>query len=338
MSLIHKTPLVIAEIAQAHDGSVGMAHAFIDAVAESGAHAIKFQTHIAAAESTAREPWRVPFSSQDKTRYDYWRRMEFTREQWAELAAHARAKKLIFLSSPFSLEAVSLLDSLGMEVWKIGSGEIDNTLLIEAALATGKPLLISTGMSPWAEIDKLYHHLKERKAHFGLMHCTSEYPVPPAHFGLNCITEFKRRYDCPVGLSSHLPATGPLLAAYALGASIIETHVTFDRSMFGPDTKSSLTFTELKSLVAELELVAEINRQPLDKDRMADQLSETRAKFRKSVVAARELKKGAVLSLTDLAYKKPGDGLPVAQHAQLLGKTLLRDLQRDDVILPEHVK
>src|SRR5215813_7641486 len=111
--------LIIGEVAQAHDGSLGTAHAFIDAIANAGAHAVKFQTHIAAAESTSAEPWRVKFSRQDETRYDYWKRMEFTEAQWTGLKAHADERGLLFLSSPFSVEAVDLLARVGVAAWKI---------------------------------------------------------------------------------------------------------------------------------------------------------------------------------------------------------------------------
>ena len=146
--------LVIAEIAQAHDGSLGTAHAYIDAVSAAGADAIKFQTHIAAAESTPEEPWRVKFSQQDKTRYDYWKRMEFTEEQWAALREHANESGLIFLSSPFSIEAVDLLTRVGVPAWKVASGEVNNTVMLDHMAQTGLPILLSTGMSPFSEIDK----------------------------------------------------------------------------------------------------------------------------------------------------------------------------------------
>jgi N,N'-diacetyllegionaminate synthase len=121
---------IIAEVAQAHDGSLGMAHAFIDAAAAAGVDAIKFQTHIAAEESTAAEPWRVKFSKQDATRFDYWKRMEFAPEQWAGLKQHAEEKGLMFLSSAFSHAAVDLLRKLGMPAWKVASGELTNLPLI----------------------------------------------------------------------------------------------------------------------------------------------------------------------------------------------------------------
>jgi len=135
---------IIGEIAQAHDGSLGMAHAYIDAIARAGADAVKFQTHIADAESSPQEPWRVKFSRQDATRFDYWKRMEFTREQWVGLKEHAEEKGLVFLSSPFSLQAAELLDALGMVAWKVASGEINNHALLDRMAATSKPVLLSS--------------------------------------------------------------------------------------------------------------------------------------------------------------------------------------------------
>src|SRR6266542_7105252 len=144
--------LIVGEVALTHDGSLGLAHAFIDAIASAGADAVKFQTHIAAAESTPAEPFRVKFSRQDASRYDYWKRMEFTEEQWCGLAQHAHERGVLFISSPFSIEAVDLLQRIGMPLWKIPSGETSNTMLLDRILDTGAPVLLSTGMSPVGEI------------------------------------------------------------------------------------------------------------------------------------------------------------------------------------------
>ena len=144
---------LIAEVAQAHDGSLGTAHAYVDAVAKAGADAVKFQTHIANAESTEREPWRVKFSLQDGSRRDYWKRMEFSEPQWFELLQHAKERGLEFLSSAFSLEAVDLLERIGVPAWKVGAGEISNLPMIERMARTGKPVLLSSGMSRWSEMD-----------------------------------------------------------------------------------------------------------------------------------------------------------------------------------------
>src|SRR5262245_57498592 len=163
--------LIVGEVAQAHDGSLGVAHSYIDAIANAGADAVKFQTHIAAAESTPAEPWRVKFSPQDATRFDYWKRMEFTSDQWAGLKTHASEKGLLFFSSPFSPEAVDLLTNIGVAAWKIASGEVGNISLFETMADTGLPFLISTGMSTWAEIDVAIEAVARRRLPYALLQC-----------------------------------------------------------------------------------------------------------------------------------------------------------------------
>src|SRR4051812_1035891 len=145
--------MIIAEIAQAHDGSVGILHSYIDALAKTGIDAIKFQTHIAEAESSEFEAFRVPFSYVDKTRYDYWKRMELSIEQWIEVRRHCDKAGLEFISSPFSCKAVDVLEEAGVNRYKIGSGEVTNLLLLEKIGATGKPVILSSGMSTMEDLD-----------------------------------------------------------------------------------------------------------------------------------------------------------------------------------------
>ena len=168
----------MAEVAQAHDGSLGLAHAFVDAAAEARADAIKFQTHIAAAELTLDEPFRDRFSQQDATWFDYWRRMEFTPEQWASIAEHARARGLIFLSSGFSCAAIDLLAKIGVCAWKIASGEHRSHDLLDRMLQTCLPMIVSTGMSPYAEVDMTVARLRHAQVPFALLQCTSWYATP----------------------------------------------------------------------------------------------------------------------------------------------------------------
>jgi len=144
--------MVIAEIAQAHDGSLGTAHAFIDVAADAGADAIKFQTHIAAEESTPAESFRVEFSWQDATRYEYWKRMEFTETQWLELSGHASERDLVFMSTPFSVRAIDMLEQMGVPAWKVGSGDVGNHVFLQRMVATGKPVLLSSGRSSAARL------------------------------------------------------------------------------------------------------------------------------------------------------------------------------------------
>ncbi|MBN2386559.1 MAG: N-acetylneuraminate synthase family protein [Anaerolineales bacterium] len=319
--------LVIGEVAQAHDGSLGMAHAFLDAIAAAGAEAVKFQTHIARAESSADEPFRVKFSQQDATRYDYWKRMEFSAEQWAGLADHAREKGLIFLSSPFSDEAVDLLTRLGMPAWKIPSGEVTNPLLFERIAASGAPVLLSSGMSSLAEIDRAVAWIRKHGLPLGVFQCTSQYPSPPEGIGLNLLDVYRSRYGVPVGLSDHSGTIYAGLAAATLGASMLEVHVTLSREMFGPDVPASITTGELRQLVDGVRFVEKALANPQDKDAVAGEMAAMRQTFGKALVAARDLAAGTRLQRADLSARKPASaGIPAEQLEAVLGKQLKRPI------------
>ncbi len=326
--------LIVAEVAQAHDGSLGQAHAFIDAVARAGADAIKFQTHIADAESTPDEPWRVKFSRQDASRFDYWKRMEFTEDQWRGLRQHAEDKRLRFLSSPFSLAAVELLERVGVWAWKIASGEVNNQPMLTAMARGGQPFILSTGMSPLAEIDAAVARIKDLDRPLTVLQCTTEYPCPPEKIGFNLLSTFRERYGCPVGLSDHSGTIYPGLGAVMLGASLVEVHVAFSRDMFGPDVPASLTPDELAQLVTGIRFLETAQAHPVDKDAVAAEKADLRRTFGKSIVAARDLAAGTVLQAHDLALKKPGSGLPPDRWADVLGRRLKRALQRNDRVDP----
>ncbi|MEQ9079369.1 MAG: N-acetylneuraminate synthase family protein [Sandaracinaceae bacterium] len=325
--------LIIAEVGQAHDGSLGTAHAYIDAIADAGAHAVKFQTHIAAAESTPDEPWRVKFSPQDETRYEYWQRMEFTQPQWEGLKRHADERGLIFLSSAFSFQAFDLLERLGMPAWKVASGEVSNLPLLERMVGTGKPLLCSTGMSPWAELDRVAEIAKPVPLTF--FQCTSAYPCPPQTLGLNVLGELSRRYECAVGLSDHSGAPYAGLGAVALGADVLEVHVTLSKQAFGPDVASSLTFPELRQLVDGAAFLSRAIRSPVDKDRVAGDMAEMRRLFTKSVVTSRPIEEGTLLTEQHLDYRKPGTGLPASRYREVLGRTTRRAFEAGEQLALE---
>lgn len=327
--------LIVAEVAQAHDGSLGTAHAYIDAAAQAGADAIKFQTHIASAESTPGEPWRVKFSRQDATRYDYWRRMEFTEEQWFGLAAHAEERGLIFLSSAFSFEAVDLLERVGVPAWKVGAGETSNIPLLEKMAATGKPVILSSGMSGWEELDAAVNCVRSNGAPVAVLQCTTAYPCPPEKLGLNVIGELRQRYNCPVGLSDHSGTVYAGFAAATLGANIIEVHITLSRKGFGPDVPASITPKGLKQLVAGVRFIERALMNPVNKQAMAESFTELRQVFGKSVVAARNLKDGHQLTIADLAFKKPGTGIPAARYREVLNRQLCRDVAANTLFSEE---
>jgi N,N'-diacetyllegionaminate synthase len=326
---------LVAEVAQAHDGSLGTAHAYIDAAAAAGVDGIKFQTHIAAAESTLAEAFRVKFSRQDATRFDYWKRMEFTEEQWLGLAQHAAEKGLIFLSSPFSIEAVELLERVGAPAWKVGAGEVTSLPMIERMARTGKPVLLSSGMSPWADLDTAVQCVRDLNAPVAVYQCTTSYPCPPEKIGLNVLTELRERYGCPVGLSDHSGTIYATLAAVTMGSSLIEVHVAFSRECFGPDVPASVTTAELRQLVEGVRFIESALAHPVDKESMAADLTELRTLFGKSVVAARDLPAGHRLTGADLRMKKPGTGIPAARVNELVNRTLKRAVATDALLLED---
>jgi N-acetylneuraminate synthase len=329
---------IMAEVALAHDGSLGLAHAFIDAVARTGADCVKFQTHIASAESTADEPFRVHFSRQDATRYAYWERTAFTAEQWRGLAEHAADAGLIFLSSPFSEAAVDLLDTIGVPAWKIGSGEVGNDLLLRRAAATAKPVLLSSGLSDLAELDRAVALVRNAGADVAVFQCTSRYPCPPEALGLEQVRALAHRYACPAGLSDHSGTIYAGLGAVTLGAHMLEVHVTLSRDMFGPDVVASLTIPELRSLVEGTRFLERAIASPVDKSSVGEDALALRAIFTKRLVAARRLAAGTVLTAQDIAAKKPGNGLPSQRLDEVLGRMLRRPLEADEPLRPEDLE
>jgi N,N'-diacetyllegionaminate synthase len=324
--------LIVSEVAQAHDGSLGMAHAFIDAIAATGADAVKFQTHIARAESTPGEQWRVRFSVQDETRYAYWRRMEFTEEQWHGLQRHATDRGLLFLSSPFSIEAVELLTRIGVAAWKVASGEVANSPMLDRMATTGLPFIVSTGMNRLDEIDSAVARIRARGLLLAVLQCTSMYPCPAEQVGLNLIPLFRDRYGCPIGLSDHSGTVYPGLAAATLGAEVLEVHVTLSREMFGPDVTASVTTGELRQLVEGVRFIEAMRAHPVEKDGLASILAPVRNTFTKSVVARVDLPVGTVLEAGHLTAKKPGTGIPAARLQEVVGAQLRRSVRADQLL------
>ena len=327
---------IIAEISQNHDGSLGQAHAFIDAVAGTGVDAIKFQTHIAEAESTPDEPFRVKFSYEDKTRYDYWRRMEFTYEQWEELYHHAKKADLDFLSSVFSVEAFEMLQAIGIPAWKLGSGEVFNKYLVYKMVETGKPILLSSGMSTYEDIDKQVEQIKNNP--YAIMQCTTAYPCPPEEIGLNVIPIMKDRYHCPIGLSDHSGTIFPSLAAVANGALMIEVHVTMSPYMFGPDVKASVTIEQLREMTEGIRMITRMLNAPLDKAELKAEQRELKNIFAKGIYLKKDIMKGETLDIEKVSFKKPLKGVSGEQYENVIGKTAVRDLKQGEALLWTDIK
>lgn len=329
---------IIAEIAQAHEGSLGIAHSYIDALAKTGVDAVKFQVHIAEAESSDYEPFRVKFSTQDETRYDYWRRMEFTPGQWLELKSHCDEAGVEFMASPFSNAAVGLLEKLEVKRYKIGSGEVNNFLMLEKIANTGKPIILSSGMSSFEELDRTVDFLKRKNVEFSILQCTTAYPTQPQNYGLNVIGELKERYNVPVGYSDHSAKLETCIAATALGAEILEFHAVFSREMFGPDANSSLEIEEIKQLVAAVKTIQQAQQHPINKQYNSN-FKDLKSIFEKSLAVNKALLAGHTLTFEDLESKKPkGYGIAASEFQVVIGKKLKRDLEQWDFLKDEDLE
>lgn len=319
---------IIAEVGQAHEGSLGIAHSYIDAMARVGVNAIKFQTHIAEAESSEFEPFRVKFSYEDETRFDYWKRMEFSEDQWIGLKKHCDEVGIEFLSSPFSLAAIDMLERVGVKRYKVGSGEVNNHLMLEYLAKTGKPVLLSSGMSSFEELDDSVALLKAFGTPLSIFQCTTSYPTQPENWGLNVIPELKQRYGVPIGYSDHSGDIFACLFAAVQGAELFEFHAVFDKSMFGPDAKSSLTPAEVAKLVKGLRQYEQSLLNPVDKSSNS-QYTELKGIFEKSLAVNKDLPTGHVLRLEDLETKKPKEkGINAAEFQKILGARLARPLSK----------
>lgn len=317
---------IIAEIAQAHEGSLGLAHSYIDALAETGVNAVKFQTHIADAESSENEEFRVNFSYEDSSRFNYWKRMEFTLPQWEGLKKHCEEKGMEFISSPFSIAAVELLEILNVKRYKIGSGELSNYLMLHKIAQTRKPIILSSGMSDWKELDEVIKFLKPFGNNLSLLQCTTAYPTPPELWGLGAINEMKKRYQVPIGYSDHSADTSACIAAVTLGASILEFHVVFSHQMFGPDAKASLTIEQVKQLVSGVRKI-ETALQHIHLKNDASGFATLKTMFGKSLAVNKHLAAGHVITIDDLESKKPGNkGIPAKLFLSVIGKKLKHDL------------
>jgi N,N'-diacetyllegionaminate synthase len=320
---------VIAEAGMNHDGSLGNAIRMAEVAAECGADAVKFQLHDASAETTRDAP--SPPYFMHETRWEYFERTAFSDEQWRTLKHACAAAGIEFVCSAFSLEALERLESLGVARHKIPSGEVTNLDLVRAASATGKPVLLSSGMSSWAELDAAVEAAGDRVT---VLQCTSAYPTPPERVGLNLLGELRERYGRPVGLSDHTLGPYAAFAAVALGAMLIEKHFTLSNELYGPDAALALEPYELEELVDGVREIETMLASPVDKDDL-EPYDELKQVFEKSVVSTREIPAGAEISREMLSVKKPGTGIPARLLPEVVGRKARVSIPPDTVITEE---
>lgn len=322
--------LIIAEIGMTHDGSLGQALQLTKAAAEAGVDAVKYQLHISEAETIKNAPQPPYFKAEP--RYEFFKRTAFNLEQWKIIKEQCGDSGVKFIVSPFSIEAVKILESIGVDAIKIPSGEITNIPYLEYIAGTGIPVIISSGMSSWEEMCECINIFKREKCNIAIMQCTSEYPCPPEAVGLNVIDKIKEEYPgVPVGLSDHSAGVWAPIAAWMKGATLIEKHFTLSKKMYGPDAKMSMEPDEMELLCSSIKNLEIALANPVDKTQV-EQFSEMKKIFQKSIVAVTDIKKGTILTNDMIGYKKPGIGLETKYYKDIMGKKVLRDLTFDDII------
>jgi N,N'-diacetyllegionaminate synthase len=321
---------IIAEVGSVHDGSFGNAQRLIDVAASCGADAVKFQTHLPAAETLKDAP--MPSYFKGEPRFEYFARTGFTLEQWKKLAKHAADAGIEFMSSPFSEQAVAMLEDIGISRYKIPSGEVSNLPMLEAIAKTGKQVLLSSGMSSWSELDAAVQTILHHHDRLSVMQCTSAYPCPPERVGLNVLGEMRARWNLPVGYSDHSMENNACLAAVALGATVVEKHLTFSRAMYGSDAKHSAEPLQFAALVKGIREISAMLASPVDKNDLGD-FREMKEIFEKSIVSTRLIPAGTIITADMLGIKKPGTGIPAAKIKEVIGRIAQHDVAADKLIL-----
>jgi sialic acid synthase SpsE len=330
---------VIAEAGANHNRDLDIAHKLIEIAADSGSDAVKFQTYSGDRLYSSKTPrFKYLANTSDKPTVELLREAELPREWQSELAQHAEARGIAFLSTPFDHDAVAELDAIGVPALKIASFEIVDLLLIQAAAGTGRPLLISTGMATLGEIEEAIAAAVDAGARaLGLMQCVSVYPAQAAQMNLRAMETMRRAFGVPVGLSDHTEGTAVPVAAAALGAAFIEKHFTLDRNMTGPDHAFALEPRELTAMVRGIREASSALGSGLKRGPDAQEAEEMYSLARRSLIVTGDLPKGTVLERHMLTVKRPGFGIAPKFLDLVVGRELKVDVEYDDVLTWEMV-
>lgn len=353
--------LVIAEAGVNHNGDIELAKKLIDVAVDAGANIIKFQTFKAsklAAASAIQADYQVKNTGKSESQLEMLKKLELKYEDHFLLVDYCKSKNIDFLSTAFDEESLDfLVNDLGQKLLKIPSGEITNGPLLLAHAKTGLPIILSTGMTTLSEIETALSIIafgycypseipssanfekaycskigkESLKAKVTILHCTTEYPAPLADINLNAIETIKHAFKLPVGYSDHSEGVLVPIVAVAKGATIIEKHFTLDRNMEGPDHKASLEPHELINMISSIKEVELVQGDGIKGPRPSELKNKPIA--RKSIVAAKRIKKNQVLKETDIAIKRPGSGISPIFYWDIIGTQATSDFDKDDLIV-----
>ena len=324
---------IIAEAGVNHNGSYELACRLADAALEAGADCIKFQTFKAEklVSKNAEKAQYQKAATGDTSQQEMLKKLELSYEEFISLKKYCESIGIAFLSTPFDFESIDFLNSIGMPFWKVPSGEVTNLPYLRAVARTGKPVVMSTGMCTMDEIASSVQALRESGAgEITLLHCNTEYPTPYEDVNLRAMQTIRDTFGLEVGYSDHTKGIEVPVAAAAMGAVIIEKHFTLDRNMEGPDHKASLEPQELKDMVASIRHIEAAlgsgvkEPSPSEKKNMAV--------ARKSIVAARAIRAGDLLTEDNITVKRPGTGISPMRWDEVLGTRAVRDYAEDEMI------
>lgn len=325
---------IIAEAGVNHNGSINIAKQMIDMAKEAGVDCIKFQTFVAeniVSKNAAKAQYQKQNTNSNENQLDMLKKIELSFDEFRELSQYCNEREIEFLSTAFDFESIDFLDSIGIGLWKIPSGEITNLPYLIKIAKTKKPVILSTGMSTIDEVGQAISVLKDNGCNeISLLHCTTEYPAPYKDIELKAMGTLSKTFNVPVGYSDHTKGFEISIAAVAMGATIIEKHFTLNRNMDGPDHKASLEPQELKAMVMAIRnvevAIGNGEKKPAESEIKNILIA------RKSIVAKCCIKKGEVLSEINITTKRPGDGINPMRWFEIIGTNAVRDFEEDEMI------
>ncbi len=325
---------ITAEAGVNHNGDINLAKKLVDAAKDAGADAVKFQTFRAedlVVKGAEKAEYQKMSTGTDESQFDMLKKLELTERDFAELFSYAQGKGIIFLSSPFDMASVNLLDELGVPAFKVGSGEITNFPLLRHIAGKKKPVILSTGMATLEEVGEALQVLQKAGARdIVLLHCVTSYPAKIEDMNLNAMETLRSAFELPVGLYDHSLGITIPIAAVALGACVIEKHFTLNRSLPGPDHQASLEPVELKQMVKAIRDVEKALGNGVKRPTAAEE--ETRKLARRSLVARVDIPKGKIITEDMLDIKRPGTGVEPKHMNLLLGKRAKGNIKQEETI------
>ena len=325
---------IIAEAGVNHNGDVSIAKELIDAAKSAGANAVKFQTFKAehlVSKVAQKADYQKQVSETDESQLEMLKKLELSYDDFKDLKKYCEEKGILFLSTAFDFDSIDFLESLEMPIYKVPSGEITNLPYLMKIASTGKPVIMSTGMSDLDEVGLALEVLRDNGVGtMTLLHCNTQYPTPFEDANLKAMLTLKKRFGLAVGYSDHTLGIEAPIAAIALGATVIEKHFTLDKSLVGPDHKASLDPQELKAMVTSIRNIEVALGNGIKQPSVSESMNKEVA--RKSIVARRNIVKGEIFTQDNLTVKRPGNGISPIKWFEVLGMSAERDFYEDELI------